>query len=188
MSPLIRAATAAALLATTPARADSDGDIVGPPPGARIVLEPGSVRVVLPEARIRRGLGLPADDFRTAIRPSPDARGESLRVQEAFAAAFAAADPRPPERSAHFDWLPQFEGYPVRHAGWFGEVVRADPQADGAWLVAVRVKPALRSTSLKTLILDFVEETYRVRRDAIEPVGSDAATPRPELQAFPLIF
>jgi hypothetical protein len=189
MTPLFKAATVAALVASTSARADDDGEVVGPPPGARIVVGPGSIGVVLPEARIRRGLaGLVREDFRTVIRPAPDARGESLRIQEAFAAALAEADPRPPGRTAHYDWLPHYDGHPVRHAGWFGAIRRAEPQADGSWLVEVRMTPALRSTTLKTLIGDHVDETYRVRGDAIEPVGSDAATPRPRLQAFPVHF
>ncbi|WP_165252091.1 hypothetical protein [Paludisphaera soli] len=187
MRAFIKVAAIMTLAAPTPASA-GDREIVGPPPGARIVLEPGSLRVVLPESRIRRGLGPADDDFRTAIRPAADARGEALRFQEGFAAAFAEADSRPPERAAHFNWLPHYDDHTVRHAGWRGEIRRAERQGDGSWRVEVRMTPLLRSTTLKTLILDYVEETYRVRGDAIEQVGSDAATPRPQLQAFPVHF
>ncbi|MDG3005003.1 hypothetical protein [Paludisphaera mucosa] len=211
MKRLVKIAAAAAgvaSLASPTARGWGDGDdFVGPRPGLRIVLGAGSVRLVAPESRVRRGLarlprgecpsplvadGLPRsgpESFKTAVRIDPEARGEDLRFQEHFAAALARSDPRPPQRTAHFDWLPHFDEIPtVYHAGWDGTIVQVEPQGDGSRLVKVRMTPALSSMALKTLMFDYVEETYRVKGDAIELVGSDAETPRPRHQTFPVMF
>ncbi|AMV37754.1 hypothetical protein [Planctomyces sp. SH-PL62] len=223
MRSLIKFATVAALVASSSTRAGDD-EVVGPPAGARIVVGPGSLDIVLPEARIRRGLtkhpggratASPGaepqtrpeddeafgprsspprlersfDDLGTTITPDPDAGGGSLRFQEGFAAAFARADPSPAERTAHFDWLPHYDGHPVWHVGWLGEISRTERRGDGSWIVRIQLKPNLHSDGgLKTLLLDYVEETYRVEGEAFELIDSDAATPRPKLQVFPLFY
>lgn len=215
MRTLIKLAVFAAgvgsLVPSPPARAGSDDDFIGPLPGARIVLSDGSISIVQPESRIRRGLAnLPRkrptpppeqaremerrrrqppedgpDDVRTVVRPAPEASGKALGIQEEFAAIFARADPRPPERTAHFDWLPHYDGHLVRHVGWHGAIKRVEPQGDGSWLATIHVSPLLDCRSFKTMVWDHVEETYRVKGDAIELVASDAATPKPHLQGFP---
>jgi hypothetical protein len=48
--------------------------------------------------------------------------------------------------------------------------------------------PSLYSNSLKTLVLDNVKETYRVKGDVLELIESDASTPKTQYQRFPMAF
>jgi hypothetical protein len=127
------------------------------------------------------------DFVATSIVPDSSARGEALGIQRRFAAAFAEFDTIvPPERVAHFNWLPHHDG--VRHIGWAGSILDSAARDDGSWLVKIKLVPVFYSTSMKTAIADFVEETYLVNEDTIMLVHSDATTPKPLLQHFPVAF
>lgn len=125
------------------------------------------------------------DDVGTQVVTEKSAEGESRRFQEAFAARFAEVDPRPPGRTAHYDWLPHYDAFLVRHIGWHAVIRRVETRDDGARLVTLHLFPNLYSTNIKTMVMDYVEETYRVQGDAIVLVATDAATPKPRLQGFP---
>lgn len=114
--------------------------------------------------------------------------GDAARAQETFAALFPKLDPLPPDREAHFDWLPHYEDHPVWKIGWWAVVEKVEPDRGDAWTVRVRLYPRLRSRVFKTLILDYVEETYQVEGETIRLIDSDAKTPKPRHQGFPVHF
>jgi hypothetical protein len=120
----------------------------------------------------------------TRVAPHPDAKGEMLKFQQAFVAALAKQDPHPPGRADHFAWIPRYDH--VRQLGWNGSVVGVQPQPDGSALVSVEISPYLASPYMKTLVMDYVTEVYRVAGGRLTLVSSDAAVPKPRLQNFPV--
>jgi hypothetical protein len=142
-----------------------------------------------PSSPVSRDLGDEGPDYQgTIIEPNRDAKGETLRVQKRFASLFAGVDPCPKERTAHFDWLPHFVDHPVRNLGWRGNILESKPESEGIWLIKIRLYPSLYSNSLKTLVLDNVEETYRMKGEVVQLVASDASTPKKQYQHFPMAF
>lgn len=114
----------------------------------------------------------------------PKSGGERLRLQTEFAAAFSRQDPQSNNRAAHFAWIPNHDR--VWQIGWSGSIVAVEGQADGSTLVSIKIYPKLYSKIIKTLVLDYVIEFYRVAGHRIELVASDAAIPKLHLQAFPI--
>jgi len=109
-------------------------------------------------------------------------------AQEMFAECYPKQDPDPMSRSAHFDWVPVYDDHPVHNLGWEARVEEVDRIQDGQYRIVVRLTPRLRSSHIKTLICDFVEETYEIKGKDIRFVGSDAAVPRKHLQKFPVYY
>jgi hypothetical protein len=127
----------------------------------------------------------------TMIVPDPKAEGETLKLQNEFAAAMSRADPEPEERRAHFSWLDENEcirRYRVARLGWYGGVIGWKPRPDGGWLVTVAIRPWLYSMQLKTVLFDSVEETYEFVGGRVRLIGSNAAIPKPGNQVFPGIL
>ena len=142
------------------------------------------------------------------IRLPPEAKGEAFLVECAFAAAFARQDSQHASRTAHFAWLPEMlhvkaivvgpgsvrvEWVPgakpnVWRTGWCGVIQAMDRQPDGSMHVAVKIQPQVFSTTCKSLMADYVVETYRFADGRIELIATDAATPRRNLQHFPIVI
>ena len=78
--------------------------------------------------------------------------------------------------------------YDVRRLGWYGAVVGCEPRPGGGWFVKVTIGPWLYSMSLKTLVMDSVEETYEFVEGRVNLVESNAAIAKPGHQRFPLIW
>jgi hypothetical protein len=158
-----------------------------------------------PPRFLRRFEVLPPSLQGTLVYFNPNAEGETLRLQEKFAEIFARQDPEPESRWAHFAWLPmqihvkpfispgslRFEWIPnaetnVWRTGWEGVIAGSSEQPDGVEVV-VRIWPRMHSTSVKTLLSDYVMETYRFANGRVELIATDAATPRQNLQHFPIM-
>jgi hypothetical protein len=168
-------------------------------PPSRPIRSPVSIGVGI-GGGIGGGLGgVPVHPFRPAplserLAPSgveviraKGLEGETARAQDKFAMLFPEADPDPLARVEHFAWLPHYDDHPVAwNSGWRAEIVRVEAATPGAWRIVVRMQPRLRTTGLKTLLADFVEETYRLDGESLELIGSDAETPKPKSQVFPL--
>jgi hypothetical protein len=141
------------------------------------------------------------------IRLPPEAKGEAFLVERAFASAFARQDPQHVSRTAHFAWLPEtlhvkaivgpgsvgiewvLGAKPnVWRTGWCGVIQSMDRQPDGSLHVAVKIQPQVFSTAYKSLMADYVIETYRFADGRIELIATDAATPRRNLQGFPIVI
>jgi len=121
------------------------------------------------------------------VFPAKDLPYESEMAQERFTRLFSKADPAPVARTEHFDWFPHYDDHPVAwNSGWRAEVVGVEPIKPGAWKVTIRMQPELSTTGFLTLMGDYVEETYRLHGESIELIGSDAETPKPKLQGFPV--
>lgn len=127
----------------------------------------------------------------TKIVPEPKAVDDMLKLQNEFAAAMSRADPKPEDRRAHFAWLDKNEcvrRYGVSQIGWYGAVSGCEPRPGGGWSVKVVIRPWLYSMSLKTLVVDSVEETYEFVRGRVRLVKSNAAQAKPTLQHFSIVF
>jgi len=123
----------------------------------------------------------------TLVTPKKGLDGDAAKAQQDFVARFPKLDPCPPERTAHYDWLPHYLDAPSRNIGWDANVKEVVPGRDGEWIVTVELCPALSSRSFITKICDHVEETYFFKGDVIRLRSSNAKTPNPKFQFYPVM-
>lgn len=124
----------------------------------------------------------------TKIVPDRKAAGDTLKLQNEFAAAMSRADPQPEDRRAHFSWLDKDEcirRYRVLRLGWYGSVIGWEPRPGGGWLVKIAIHPWLHSMRFRHGLFDSVEETYEFVGGRVRLIHSNAATARPGNRIFP---
>lgn len=136
----------------------------------------GGPALYTPEVAPPRNMG-------SVIAMNPDLKGKAPDIQKKFADVFFHFDPLPADRSTHFSWLLKRDD--ALQVGWAGHIEALEPRRQG-WLVKIRISPQLYSLTMKTLIYDYVEETYFFDKNGVELITSDAQIPKPEHHKFPV--
>jgi hypothetical protein len=139
--------------------------------------------VAVPRPVVPRNVG-------TRIVPDRNVKGPALELQEEISVALSQTGLVPTNRQAHFSWMESNEHFrqgKARQIGWHGSILAVEPASPGHWTVTVRVFPHIHAPGYRSPVLDFVTETYQYTRGGIRFVNSDAAVPKPRLQAFPVM-
>jgi len=113
------------------------------------------------------------------VKPSTEAKGQALAIQERIASQMSKNDFVPTERLDHFNWYA--ETYSARIIGWNAEIIEVTPQAKG---YRVKTKVSFVGSNASITTNDHMIEYYDVDNAGIRHVGSEAPKDAPEVAIF----
>ena len=97
--------------------------------------------------------------------PSPDVKGEILKLHRQAAKLLTNANPIPPHRLAHFRWIATTPDCELVDWGGFIEELQPVP---GGYLAIVRVSPVITFRRASAVTMDSTVETYSLRNGQVE--------------------